>query len=107
MPPAPGFDELPIEPSGTAFDTVAPDLDVSPFEAAAVDVGIGNGSSPGSATASTTDAFSVSDAIPPAPPSPSEIAGFSEGLADASELVEPVSETKGSGILARYLKGDD
>jgi hypothetical protein len=45
-------------------------------------------------------------AVPPGPPSPAEIAGFSETVEDASELMETVEEARG-GILARYLKGDD
>jgi hypothetical protein len=39
-----------------------------------------------------------------APPSPSEIAGFSNGLENASELTD--DDARGGGILARYLKGE-
>ncbi len=45
-------------------------------------------------------------AVPPGPPSPSEIAGFGENIEDASELMETVEDARG-GILARYLKGEE
>ncbi len=43
----------------------------------------------------------------PAPPSPAEISSFGEGIEDASELVETAEDSKGGGLLARYLKSDD
>ena len=45
-------------------------------------------------------------AVPPGPPSPSEIAGFGENIEDASELMDTVEDARG-GILARYLKGEE
>jgi hypothetical protein len=39
------------------------------------------------------------------PPSPAEIAGFSQNLEDASELVDPANDP--GGILSRYLRSED
>lgn len=44
---------------------------------------------------------------PPAPPSPAEISSFGEEIEDVSELVQAQDDSKGGGLLARYLKSDD
>ena len=40
-----------------------------------------------------------------APPSPSEISEFGDGLSDAAELMDESSD--GNGLLMQYIKGDD
>jgi len=127
MPPAPGYDELPIE--GAPSSDAGPGSDPAPGFEAVPGGGTTAGFEPatsfeptgGFETATSferaagfgaTDSFDAPPAapagtLPPAPPSPSEIAGFSAAIEDASELVEAATDSKGGGILARYLKGDD
>jgi hypothetical protein len=127
MPPPPAYGELPLE--GAPSIDAAPGSDPAPgFESipgggttAGMETATGFEPTAGFGTTSSLEptagfgATAVFDApqappartLPPTPPSPSEIAGFSEAIEDASELVESAADNKGGGILARYLKGDD
>lgn len=124
-PPAPALTVVPTAPSAgvdqgseaagvedlAGAELAAPDIAGAEASAAGPALGSLMGERPPMPTSSTTDlaasaGLAQPTAAPPGPPSPAEIAGFSESVEDASELMETVEEARG-GILARYLKGDE
>jgi hypothetical protein len=93
--------------SSTSYTPATPTPSPSPAPAAAAVEPAVTGPSLGSLMAEPpvpTGLTGVESAQVTAPPSPSEIAGFSNGLENASELTD--DDARGGGILARYLKGE-
>lgn len=97
--------------AGSENGTTSQDRPPMPAAPAAGDLVTDDESSDGLGEADAVSADTVDgvadDVVSPAPPSPAEISSFSDEIEDASELVSDAEDTKGGGLLARYLKSDD